>query len=65
MDHPILQQGTWLAICDGQKALLLENHGTRELPKLETREAFTQDNPAAHLQGSDEGGRGHRGRLLF
>lgn len=57
MTHPILQQGTWLAVCDGHKALLLENHGTREFPKLEMREVFSQDNPAAHLQGSDGPGR--------
>jgi protein required for attachment to host cells len=60
--HPILQHGTWLAVCDGQKALLLENYGTHEFPKLEMREVFTQDDPPAHLQGSDGPGRGFSGK---
>ena len=46
-----------MAVCDGRKALLLENKGSREYPKLETREHFEQDNPSTHLQGSAPPGR--------
>jgi len=53
----LLRQGTWVAVCDGRKALLLENKGSREYPKLETREHFEQTNPPTHLQGSAAPGR--------
>ena len=55
----LLQQGTWVAVCDGRKALLLQNCGTREFPKLETRESFEQENPPTHLQGSAPPGRAY------
>ena len=52
-----LHHETWLAVCDGNKALLLQNQGDRAFPKLETREVFQQENPPAHLQGTDAPGR--------
>jgi protein required for attachment to host cells len=52
-----LEHGIWLAVCDGKKALLLENRGNPEFPKLETRETFQQDNPPTHEQGSAPPGR--------
>ena len=57
MPESLLRNGTWIAICDGQRALLLENKGDREFPKLETREVFRQENPPTHLQGSAPPGR--------
>lgn len=57
MPKYLLRQGTWVAVCDGRKALLLENKGTREFPKLETRENFEQENPPTHVQGSSPPGR--------
>jgi protein required for attachment to host cells len=57
MPEYLLRQGTWVAVCDGRKALLLENKGTREYPKLETRAAFEQENPPTHVQGSAPPGR--------
>lgn len=57
MPESLLRHATWVAICDGQRALLLENRGDREFPKLETREVFKQENPPAHLQGSAPPGR--------
>lgn len=53
----LLRNGIWLAVCDGQKALLLENRGELALPKLETRQIFEQDNPLSHEQGSSRPGR--------
>ena len=52
-----LHHETWLAVCDGNKALLLQNQGDRAFPKLETREVFQQENSPAHLQGTDAPGR--------
>lgn len=57
MTQYILRQGTWVAVCDGRKALLLENKGSREFPQLVLREAFEQKNPPTHLQGSSPPGR--------
>jgi protein required for attachment to host cells len=57
MSQYVLRQGTWVAVCDGRKALLLENKGSREFPKLEMREAFEQKNAPTHLQGSSPPGR--------
>jgi protein required for attachment to host cells len=65
----ILRQGTWVAVCDGRKALLLENKGSAEYPKLETREHFEKKSEATHVQGSSAPGRafstagGHRGSV--
>jgi protein required for attachment to host cells len=52
-----LRHGLWLAVCDGQKALLLENEGDRTYPKLETRHKSEQKNPLSHEQGSSPSGR--------
>ena len=57
MPESLLRNGTWIAICAGLKALLLENKGDREFPKLETRQVFKQENPATHVQGSAPPGR--------
>lgn len=57
MSESLLRHGTWIAICDGQRALLLENKGDREFPKLETREVSRQENPLMHVQGSAPPGR--------
>lgn len=52
----ILRTGTWVAVCDGQKALLFENTGDHVYPKLEMREVLTQDNPPTHAQGTSPPG---------
>jgi protein required for attachment to host cells len=57
MTESALRHATWLAVCDGKKALLLENVGDRQYPKLQTRETYTQENPSAHDQGTDRPGR--------
>lgn len=57
MTGHILRQGTWVAVCDGRKALLLENKGDAEYPKLETREHFEHKSDATHVQGSSAPGR--------
>lgn len=52
-----LDQGDWVVVCDGKKALILENVGDEKFPNLQTREIFEQSNPATHVQGSDAPGR--------
>ena len=57
MSKLVLRHGLWLAVCDGQKALFLENTGDQVFPKLETRKAYKQENPPSHDQGSAPPGR--------
>lgn len=57
MPEPHLRHGLWLAVCDGNRALLLENTGDAKFPKLEARETFEQTNPSSHEQGSAPPGR--------
>lgn len=52
-----LRHGNWLAICDGSRALLIENQGDHVYPKLEMREAMNASNPLTHEQGSAKPGR--------
>ena len=51
--------GDWIVVCDGGKALILENRGDRVFPNLQTREVHEQPNPLTHAQGSDAPGRVH------
>lgn len=51
--------GGWIVVCDGAKALVLENNGDKAYPDLRTREVFAQDNPSTAEQGTDRPGRAH------
>ena len=52
-----IDQGGWVVVCDGKKALILENMGDWKFPNLRVRDVFEQDNPPTHEQGSDAPGR--------
>jgi protein required for attachment to host cells len=49
--------GEWVLVCDGAKALVLENVGDEKFPNLRTKEVFEQDDPKTHEQGTDAPGR--------
>lgn len=51
--------GAWVVVCDGSKALILENTGNAAHPDLRTRQVFEQDNPSTAEQGTDRPGRSH------
>lgn len=51
--HP----GEWVVVCDGAKALVLENTGDERFPNLKTREVYQQEDPPTHEQGTDAPGR--------
>jgi protein required for attachment to host cells len=51
--------GTWVVVCDGAKALVLENIGDEKFPNLKTREVYEEPHPATHEQGADAPGRAH------
>jgi protein required for attachment to host cells len=52
--------GDWIVVCDGRKALILENLGDRVFPNLRTREVHEQPDSSTQAQGSDTPGRVHQ-----
>ena len=49
--------GDWIVVCDGRKALILENLGDRMFPNLHTKEVHEQPDLSTSAQGSDSPGR--------
>jgi protein required for attachment to host cells len=54
-----IQPGEWVIVCDGAKALILENTGDAKFPNLKTREVFEHKALATHELGADAPGRSH------
>lgn len=54
-----IDNGAWVVICDGSKALILENAGDTAHPDLRTRQVLEQENPSIAEQGTDRPGRSH------
>lgn len=52
-----LHRGQWVVVCDGAKALVLENVGDEVFPTLRTKEVYQQEDPLTHEQGTDAPGR--------
>jgi protein required for attachment to host cells len=52
-----VEQGDWIVVCDGTKALILENIGDEKFPNLQTKEVFEQENLKTREQGTDAPGR--------
>ena len=57
MERLKTKAGDWFVVCDGRKALILENIGDAEFPNLHTREVKEHPVPSTHEQGSDVPGR--------
>ena len=54
-----IKAGDWVVVCDGRKALLLENQGDAMFPNLRTRETHEHDDAKTSDQGTDRPGRVH------
>lgn len=54
-----IQEGEWVIVCDGAKALILENAGDDKFPNLKTREVYEHKALATHELGTDKPGRSH------
>jgi protein required for attachment to host cells len=52
-----LRPGEWVVVCDGAKALVLENIGDEMFPNLKTKEVYQHPDPMTHEIGTDEPGR--------
>jgi protein required for attachment to host cells len=60
MQKSKINNGDWVVICDGRKALILENAGDRKFPNLRMVESRGQPDPPTHEQGTDNPGRVHQ-----
>ena len=52
-----IRAGEWVVVCDGAKALILENAGDATFPNLKTREVREQADPPTREIGTDAPGR--------
>jgi protein required for attachment to host cells len=52
-----ITEGAWVVVCDGAKALVLENAGDEKFPNLRTREVLEESHASTHEQGADAPGR--------
>ena len=52
MSNVKIGAGDWVIVCDGAKALVLENVGDAKFPNLKTREVFEEKHPATHDLGA-------------
>ena len=59
MSELLIRHGEWVVVCDGAKALVLENTGDFKFPNLKTVEVFEQKHLATHELGTDAPGRSH------
>ena len=59
MSELLIRHGEWVVVCDGAKALVLENAGDAKFPNLKTVEVFEQKDLPTHVLGADKPGRTH------
>ena len=54
-----VKSGDWVVVCDGRKALILENIGDAKYPNLHTREVHEHSETRTSEQGTDRPGKTH------
>ena len=59
MSGLLIKHGEWVVVCDGAKALILENTGDGKFPNLKTVQVLEQKDLPTHLLGADKPGRTH------
>jgi protein required for attachment to host cells len=57
MSDLLIRRGEWVVVCDGAKALILENAGDAKFPNLKTLEVFEQKDLPTRELGADKPGR--------
>ena len=57
MSNLMIRNGEWVVVCDGAKALVLQNVGDVQSPSLKTIEMFEQPDLSTHELGADVPGR--------
>lgn len=59
MSKPKISHADWVIVCDGKKALVLENAGDEKFLNLKTREVFDRPDAKTSEIGTDAPGRSH------
>jgi len=59
MSALLIHRDEWVVVCDGAKALVLQNTGDAKFPNLKMREVYEQKDLPTHLLGADRPGRTH------
>ena len=59
MSELMIRHGEWVIVCDGAKALVLENAGDAKFPNLKMIKVFEQKDLPTHAMGTDAPGRTH------
>ena len=59
MSELLIHRDEWVVVCDGAKALVLQNAGDAKFPNLKMREVYEQKDLPTHLLGADKPGRTH------
>jgi protein required for attachment to host cells len=54
-----IHEGEWVVVCDGAKALILENTGDSKFPNLKMRDVYEHKALATHELGAAAPGRSH------
>ena len=57
MSDLMIRNGEWVVVCDGAKALILENAGDIKFPNLKTLQVFEQKDLPTRELGTDQPGR--------
>lgn len=57
MKNITVHAGEWVVVCDGGKALILENQGDEKFPNLRTHTTYEQDVQKTSDAGTDRPGR--------
>jgi len=57
MFNGLVRRGDWVVVCDGKKALVLENVGDTKFLNLKAREVHEQPDAKTREQGTDAPGR--------
>ena len=57
MSALLIRHGEWVVVCDGAKALILENSGDIKIANLKTVQVFEQKDLSTHELGTDAPGR--------
>jgi protein required for attachment to host cells len=52
MKKAVIGTGDWVIVCDGRKALILENTGDEKFLNLHAKETYEHPDLPTHLQGS-------------
>jgi Protein required for attachment to host cells len=55
----MIRSGEWVVVCDGARALVLENVGDTKFPNLKTIKVFEQKGAPTRDLGTDAPGRSH------